>query len=66
MWEAVFDAKAGKVEYRLDKTNIIHVPVGKASFETAALLENVTTLLEAIKKRNRWRQKDNISEVLPL
>jgi large subunit ribosomal protein L1 len=48
--KAVSDAKAGKVEYRLDKTNIIHVPVGKASFETAALLENVATLLEAIKK----------------
>lgn len=48
--KAVTEAKAGKVEYRLDKTNIIHVPVGKASFEQAALAENINTLLEAVKK----------------
>lgn len=48
--KAVSEVKAGKVEYRLDKTNIIHVPVGKASFTEAALLENINTLVEAVKK----------------
>ncbi|MFA0816207.1 MAG: 50S ribosomal protein L1 [Anaerofustis sp.] len=48
--KAVNEVKAGKVEYRLDKTNIIHCPVGKASFTEAALLENVNALVEAIKK----------------
>ena len=41
---------AGKIEYRLDKTNIIHVPVGKVSFTEEALLENFNTLMEAIVK----------------
>jgi large subunit ribosomal protein L1 len=45
---AIRDIKAGKVEYRLDKTGIVHTIVGKASFEEAHLLENVTTLLDAI------------------
>ena len=48
--KAVSEVKAGKVEYRLDKTNIIHCPVGKASFSEEALLENITTLVDAIKK----------------
>ncbi len=48
--KAVSDAKAGKVEYRLDKTNIIHVPIGKASFTTEALLENLNTLIDAVKR----------------
>ncbi len=48
--KAVNDAKAGKVEYRLDKTNIIHCPVGKASFDTEKLLENINALIEAVKK----------------
>ncbi|QSX07500.1 50S ribosomal protein L1 [Alkalibacter rhizosphaerae] len=48
--KAVADIKAGKVEYRLDKTNIIHVPVGKGSFETDKLHENLSVLLEAVKK----------------
>ncbi|MBR6801943.1 MAG: 50S ribosomal protein L1 [Eubacteriaceae bacterium] len=48
--KAVKEAKAGKVEYRLDKTNIIHVPVGKASFTEEALMENINTLVDAIKK----------------
>lgn len=47
---AVKEAKAGKIEYRLDKTNIIHCPIGKASFGTAKLLENFNTLLGAIIK----------------
>lgn len=46
--KAVKDIKAGKVEYRLDKTNIIHVPVGKISFGTQNLKENLSTLLDAI------------------
>lgn len=48
--KAVKDIKAGKVEYRLDKTNIIHVPVGKISFGTQKLQENLSTLLDAIIK----------------
>ena len=48
--KAVSEAKAGKIEYRLDKTNIIHCPIGKASFGTAKLEENFTTLMEAIVK----------------
>ena len=48
--KAVNDIKAGKIEYRLDKTNIIHVPVGKVSFGSEKLLENVQTLMSAIIK----------------
>jgi large subunit ribosomal protein L1 len=48
--KAIADTKAGKVEYRLDKANIIHVPVGKASFETAKLQENLNALMSAIVK----------------
>ncbi len=47
---AVTDAKAGKIEYRLDKTNIIHCPIGKASFGAEKLEENFNVLLEAIAK----------------
>ena len=47
---AVTEAKAGKIEYRLDKTNIIHCPVGKASFGAEKLTENFNTLLGAIIK----------------
>jgi large subunit ribosomal protein L1 len=46
--KAVQDAKAGKIEYRLDKTNIIHCPIGKASFEGAQLYENFESLIGAI------------------
>ena len=46
--KAVQDIKAGKVEYRLDKTNIIHVPIGKASFTEEQLNDNFRTLLDAI------------------
>ncbi|MBP1548430.1 MAG: 50S ribosomal protein L1, partial [Oscillospiraceae bacterium] len=48
--KAVTEAKAGKIEYRLDKTNIIHCPIGKASFGQEKLSENLNTLLEAIVK----------------
>jgi len=48
--KAIADIKAGKIEYRLDKTNIIHCPIGKVSFGTEKLLDNFHTLLEAIIK----------------
>ncbi|GAA4653945.1 50S ribosomal protein L1 [Anaerocolumna aminovalerica] len=48
--KAVKDIKAGKIEYRLDKTNIIHVPVGKASFTEEQLSDNFQTLIGAIIK----------------
>ncbi len=47
---AVSEAKAGKIEYRLDKTNIIHCPIGKASFGCEKLEQNLNTLLEAVVK----------------
>ncbi len=47
---AVAEAKAGKIEYRLDKTNIIHCPIGKASFGVEKLTENFNTLLSAVIK----------------
>ena len=48
--KAVNELKAGKVEYRLDKTNIIHVPIGKASFSEEQLSDNFQTLIGAIQK----------------
>ena len=48
--KAVNDIKAGKIEYRLDKANIIHVPVGKVSFDETKLQENFDALMEAIVK----------------
>ena len=48
--KAVQDIKAGKIEYRLDKTNIIHVPTGKASFTEEQLADNFQTLMGAINK----------------
>ena len=48
--KAIADIKAGKVEYRLDKANIIHVPLGKASFTEEALMENFQTIMEALNK----------------
>ena len=47
---AVTEAKAGKIEYRLDKTNIIHCPIGKASFGAEKLMENMNTLVGAVIK----------------
>ena len=47
---AIKEAKAGKIEYRLDKTNIIHCPIGKVSFGTEKLQENLETLMGAIVK----------------
>ena len=48
--QAIKDIKAGKIEYRLDKTNIIHCPVGKVSFSEEALQENFNALMDAITK----------------
>ena len=48
--KAVTEAKAGKIEYRLDKTNIIHCPIGQASFGPEKLQENLDTLMDAIVK----------------
>ncbi len=47
---AVREVKAGKVEFRVDKTGVIHVPVGKVSFDSLKLVENATTLLNAVIK----------------
>jgi large subunit ribosomal protein L1 len=48
--KAIQEIKAGKVEYRLDKTNIIHVPVGKVSFGAEKLIDNLKVILEAVIK----------------
>jgi large subunit ribosomal protein L1 len=48
--KAINDIKAGKIEYRLDKNNIIHVPVGKASFTEEQLADNFQTLMDAVIK----------------
>ncbi|MDO5733641.1 MAG: 50S ribosomal protein L1 [Eubacteriales bacterium] len=48
--KAIEEAKAGKIEYRLDKSNIIHCPIGKCSFTEEQLLENFETLMDAIVK----------------
>jgi large subunit ribosomal protein L1 len=48
--KAIKDIKAGKIEYRLDKTNIIHCPIGKVSFGTDKISENFKTLLDAVVK----------------
>jgi large subunit ribosomal protein L1 len=47
---AIAEAKAGRVEFRIDKTANMHVPIGKASFEDAQLFENFATLMDAVKK----------------
>ena len=48
--KAVTEAKAGKIEYRLDKTNIIHCPIGKASFGAEKILDNFNALVGAVVK----------------
>ncbi|MCL2811813.1 MAG: 50S ribosomal protein L1 [Clostridia bacterium] len=56
---AIEEIKAGKVEYRVDKTGIVHCPIGKKSFDPAKLLENLTTLMEAIIKAKPAAAKGN-------
>ena len=58
---AVQEIKAGKIEYRLDKGNIIHCPIGKVSFGPEKLMENYQTLMDAIIKANRRLPKANTS-----
>jgi len=48
--KAIEDIKAGKIEYRLDKSNIVHVPIGKASFDEEKIVENFDALMSAIVK----------------
>jgi large subunit ribosomal protein L1 len=48
--QAIKDSKAGRIEYRLDKTNIIHCPIGKVSFGAEKLQENMDTLVRAVVK----------------
>ena len=54
---AIKEAKAGKIEYRLDKTNIIHCPIGKASFGAEKLQDNFDALMGAIIKLSRLLQR---------
>ena len=56
---AIKEAKAGRVEFRLDKTANIHVPIGKASFPADNLYENFSALMEAIKKARPAAAKGN-------
>ena len=60
--KAVNDIKAGKIEYRLDKTNIIHVPVGKASFTEEQLADNFHTLMGAIVKAKPAAAEGSVPE----
>ena len=57
--KAIEEIKAGKVEYRLDKTAIIHVPVGKKSFGTQKLVDNISTIVDAIVKAKPASAKGN-------
>lgn len=63
--KAVSEAKAGKIEYRLDKQNIIHVPVGKASFGAEKLYANLDTVMEAIAKAKPAAARVPTSRALP-
>ncbi len=64
--KAVSDTKAGKVEYRLDKTNIMHVIIGKASFSDENLLENMNVLLETVKKAKPAASKGHYFKTITL
>ena len=63
--KAINDIKAGKIEYRLDKTNIIHVPVGKASFTEEQLADNFQTLIDAIMKLSQAPLRAHTLRALP-
>lgn len=64
--KAVSDTKAGKVEYRLDKTNIMHVIIGKASFSDENLLENMSVLLDTVKKAKPAASKGHYFKTVTL
>ena len=55
--KAIQETKAGKVEFRVDKTGVIHAPVGKVSFETGKLLENANSLIRAVLRPSRPRPR---------
>ena len=57
---AVKDVKAGKIEYRVDKTSIVHAPIGKVSFDLEKLLENFETLMDALQKLSQLLLKGSI------
>lgn len=67
---AVRETKAGKVEYRVDKTGVIHVPVGKVSFSPEKIVENAKTLIEAVIKakpataKGRYVKKVNVATTM--
>ncbi|MFN7943920.1 MAG: 50S ribosomal protein L1 [Blastocatellia bacterium] len=67
---AVKETKAGKVEFRVDKTGVIHVPVGKVSFDTTRIVENARTLIDAIIKakpstaKGRYVKKMNVASTM--
>src|ERR1035438_2491601 len=56
--KAIREIKAGKVEFRVDKTGIIHAPVGKVSFDAGKLVENAASLISAVMKKKADKQKD--------
>lgn len=62
---AVKEIKAGKIEYRADKTGIVHAPIGKVSFPVEALQENYSTLMDALIKAKPQRRGDNTSRASP-
>jgi large subunit ribosomal protein L1 len=59
MGRAITEAKAGRVEFRLDKTANIHVPIGKVSFDEQKLFENFSALMEALRKARPSAAKGN-------
>jgi large subunit ribosomal protein L1 len=67
---AVLETKAGKVEYRVDKTGVIHVPVGKVSFETPSLVDNTRMLIDAVVKakpstaKGKYVKKVNLASTM--
>ena len=67
---AILETKAGKVEYRVDKTGVIHTPVGKVSFDTQKLKENTKTLIDAVIKakpstsKGRYVKKVNLAATM--
>ena len=64
--KAINDIKAGKIEYRLDKSNIVHVPIGKASFTEEKLEENFNALMDAIVKAKPSALKGQYLRSIPL